>query len=145
MRRTFPLALALSLSCTVGPDYERPRVDMPAAWQDGKSEPASLADLEWWKLFGDPVLNELVGSALQANFDTRLALERVAEVRARLGFVKADLYPRLDAFAAAGVVRASRRETPLTGLIEHPDYQRREFLLGVPSYTTTNDIFLMPR
>ena len=30
-------------------------------------------------------------------------------------------------------------------VIEHPDYQRREFLLGVPSYTTTNDIFLMPR
>jgi multidrug efflux system outer membrane protein len=133
MRRFFPFALVLAASCTVGPDYQRPPVGAPQAWQDGKAEPASLADLEWWKLFGDPVLNELVGSALQANYDVRLALERVAEVRARLGFVKADLYPRLDAGAAAGVARASRRESPLAPLISDPDYQTYQ-LFGALSW-----------
>jgi multidrug efflux system outer membrane protein len=133
MRRAAPLALVLSLSCTVGPDYERPRVETPGAWQDGKTEKASLADLEWWRLFGDPVLNELVTSALQANYDVRLALERVAEVRGRLGFVKADLYPRLDAGLAAGVARQSQRANPLSPLITHPDYQTYQ-LFGALSW-----------
>jgi len=133
MRRVLPLALIVAASCSVGPDYQRPRVDAPAAWQDGKAEAASLADLEWWKLFGDPVLNELVGSALQANYDVRLALERVAEVRARLGFVKAEFYPRLDGAAAAGVVRQSRRESPLAPLIRDADYQTYQ-LFGAMSW-----------
>jgi multidrug efflux system outer membrane protein len=123
MRRAAFVVLILPLACTVGPDYQRPGVDVPGAWRDGKSDPASLADLEWWKLFGDPVLNELIKTALAGNDDVRLAMERVAEVRARLGFVKADLYPRLDGGAAAGVVRTSRRETPLSPLIQDPDTQ----------------------
>lgn len=123
MRRVLSLSLVLSVSCAVGPDYERPSSDVPAAWRDGKAETESLADLEWWTLFGDPVLNELIQGALQSNFDARLAVERVAEVRARLGFVRADLYPRLDGGAAAGVVRDSRRAAPLSPLIQDPDYQ----------------------
>jgi multidrug efflux system outer membrane protein len=133
MWRALSLALAFSLSCTVGPDYQRPTVDVPAAWQDGKAETASLADLDWWKLFEDPVLTELVESALHQNYDVRLALERVAEVRARLGFVKADLYPRLDAGAAAGVARQSRRANPLAPLITNPDYQTYQ-LFGALSW-----------
>lgn len=123
MRVLLILALAGSMSCAVGPDYERPVVPMPDAWRDGSTQRATLADLQWWKLFGDPVLADLVENALRDNFDVRLALERVAEVRARLGFVRADLYPRLDAGAAAGVVHASRRSNPLAPLIQDPDYQ----------------------
>jgi len=114
------LLLAVA-SCTVGPDYQRPAVESPHTWQDGKAESASLADLEWWKLFGDPVLNGLIKQALDSNFDARLALERIAEVRARLGFVKADLYPRLDAGASAGVVRDS--EKAAQGTIPDRDHQ----------------------
>jgi len=98
-------------------------MEVPGEWRDGKAETDSLADREWWKLFGDPVLNGIVTHALAGNYDVRLALERVAEVRARLGFVKADLYPRLDGAASAGVVRASRRDSPLAPLIRDPDYQ----------------------
>jgi multidrug efflux system outer membrane protein len=57
----------------------------------------------------------------------------VAEVRARLGFVKADLYPRLDAGAAAGVIHESRRATPLSPLIRDPDHQTYE-LFGALSW-----------
>lgn len=107
------LALAALSSCAVGPDYERPAVDAPPAWRDGQAGAATLADVEWWKLFSDPVLTDLVKHALASNFDARLAMERVAEVRARLGFVKADLYPRLDAGAAVGVARESTKVLPL--------------------------------
>ncbi|HEX7896730.1 MAG TPA: efflux transporter outer membrane subunit [Planctomycetota bacterium] len=123
MKRLLPLLCLGALSCAVGPDYERPDIPQPAAWRDGTAEAASLADVEWWKLFGDPVLNGLIGNALAANFDVRLAVERVAEVRARLGFVRADLYPRLDAGAEAGVVRDSLEAAPLSPLIRDRDYQ----------------------
>jgi len=123
MRAFLCLALAGSMSCMVGPDYERPTVAMPDAWRDGTAKGGPLAELQWWKLFGDPILNELLESALRENFDARLAVERIAEVRARLGFVKADLYPRLDAGAVAGVVHDSRRSAPLAPLIRDPDYQ----------------------
>jgi len=123
MRPVLCLALACSMSCMVGPDYQRPIVPMPDAWRDGTATRSTLADLEWWKQFGDPVLADLVENALRDNFDVRLSLERVAEVRARLGFVRADLFPRLDAGAAAGVVHASRRENPLAPLIQDPNYQ----------------------
>jgi len=126
MRAVLCLSLLAGLSCTVGPDYERPGVDAPAGWLNGRVEPASLADVKWWELFGDPVLNELIRTALRDNFDARLALERVAEMRARLGFVRADLYPRIDASAAAGVVHESRRANPLSPLIRDPNYQTYE-------------------
>jgi len=133
MRALLALTLAGALSCTVGPDYERPKVEMVDTWLTGKAEAASLADVNWWELFGDPVLNDLIRIALRENFDVRLALERVAEVRARLGFVKADLYPRVDAAASAGVVHASRRSSRLATLIQDPEYQTYE-LFGALSW-----------
>jgi multidrug efflux system outer membrane protein len=133
MRWLRSLAATLLLSCAVGPDYQPPSTDAPAAWRDGSKDPASLADLNWWELFKDPVLNELIRTALRQNFDVRLALERVAEVRARLGFVRADLYPRLDAGAAAGVVHASQRSSPLAPFIRDPDYQTYQ-LFGALSW-----------
>ncbi len=122
MRRFACVFLLAVASCTVGPDYQRPIVDSPAGWREGKADASSLAELDWWRLFGDPVLNDLVKQALETNFDARLALERVAEVRARLGFVKADLYPRLDAGAAAGPVRDSAKAAP-GGALPDRDHQ----------------------
>ena len=55
MRALLILVLAGSMSCAVGPDYERPVVPMPDAWRDGSTQRANLADLQWWKLFGDPI------------------------------------------------------------------------------------------
>jgi multidrug efflux system outer membrane protein len=123
VRRAWPLAWIAALSCAVGPDYERPAVPVPAGWLEGPAERESLAQAGWWALFGDPVLNELVGEALRNNADLRLALERVAEVRARLGFARAELFPRLDAGGAAGVVRESLRGAPLSPLIRDRDFQ----------------------
>lgn len=133
MRAVLALVLAGTASCAVGPDYERPAVAVAEGWQNAPAETASLADLPWWELFGDPVLNDLIRVALRENFDARLAVERVAEVRARLGFVRADLYPRVDAGAAAGVVHASRRSSRLATLIRNPDYQTYE-LYGALSW-----------
>lgn len=123
MRAVLALACLGALSCAVGPDYERPPTRLPDAWKEGAAELDSLAHVEWWKLFEDPILNELVSEALRSNADLRLSLERVAEVRARLGFVRAELYPRLDAGGAAGSARESLKALPLSPLIRDRDYQ----------------------
>jgi NodT family efflux transporter outer membrane factor (OMF) lipoprotein len=96
-----PLAL-LVVSCTLGPDYKRPIVQTPAAYRGGDTAPgvASLADTQWFDLFQDPTLTQLVRSALQQNFDLRIAAERVLQARARFGITRADRFPSVDASAA---------------------------------------------
>ena len=64
----------------------------------------TLANTPWWELFRDPRLQELIRIALVENRDLRIAIERVEEARARYGFVRADIYPKLDLTAQGGVV-----------------------------------------
>jgi len=64
---------------TVGPDYRRPKVDTPEQWP-GTASPDPLP-AAWWKTYGDPVLDRMVGDALAYNTDLRLAIARVDEAR----------------------------------------------------------------
>jgi NodT family efflux transporter outer membrane factor (OMF) lipoprotein len=57
----------------------------------------------WWSAFGDPVLNQLVETALAANPDIALGAERVVEARAQERLARAQLHPQLE--AGAGVFR----------------------------------------
>ena len=71
----WPLAALLLAGCTVGPDYRRPTVDAPADFR-GALQPAtaeSLGDLRWWQLFPDETLQSLIRTALDANYDVRIA------------------------------------------------------------------------
>ncbi|HZN62169.1 MAG TPA: efflux transporter outer membrane subunit [Planctomycetota bacterium] len=99
-----PLGLA---SCMVGPDYERPAVEAHEEWRDGLKGSTSLADVPWWTLYKDEALVAMIKGALEANPDVLIAMERVTEARARAGFVRADLYPRLDAAGSAGAHKVS--------------------------------------
>jgi multidrug efflux system outer membrane protein len=116
MRRlTAGLALCLLLAgCTLGPDYRRPEVPTPPAWRDAAAapEPASLADLPWWQLFQDEELRGLVGTALEANRDLRVAVTRVEQARAQLGATRADQFPDLAAGASATTNRFSETVRP---------------------------------
>ncbi len=103
-------------ACTLGPDYMRPEVELPPAWRElPAAESQSLADTPWWELFGDPALQELIQIALVENKDLAIAVERIEEARARWGFQRADLYPRVDASGSAGRVRLSENGLQPTG------------------------------
>lgn len=96
--RLLIIVLVLLLSgCMVGPDYERPEIDTPDAYVQETTPEASLADLNWWDLYKDPELRELIELALVNNNSLAIAIARIEEARARYGFVRADLYPRVDA------------------------------------------------
>jgi NodT family efflux transporter outer membrane factor (OMF) lipoprotein len=110
MRRTImPLALALGLSgCLVGPNYHRPAVAVPTQFPDAPAAGAeSIADRKWFELFQDATLRQLVGTALDKNFDVRIAAERVAEARAQYGITRANLLPTLDATGGFTASRSS--------------------------------------
>jgi multidrug efflux system outer membrane protein len=99
-------------ACTVGPDYVRPTVDSPSTWRIDYPTAAEAANTKWWEQFGDPVLNELVDSALRENLDVRIAAARVEQFIGALTSTRSQLYPQLSYGAEANRTRASRVGQP---------------------------------
>lgn len=118
MCRWFPnLVIAVALAgCVLGPDYQRPAIETPEQFRERASEGASLANLSWWELFGDDELQVLIKIALEENKDLAIATARVEEVRARLGFVRADQYPRVDGTAGASRGNTAEQFIPGAGV-----------------------------
>jgi multidrug efflux system outer membrane protein len=102
--------------CTLGPDYRRPAVPVPTDWRDRGEDGGSLADLRWWELFRDPVLQELIGTALDENKDLRLAVARVAEARGQLGIARAAQFPQIDGGASYTNQRFSQNSFPFDAI-----------------------------
>ena len=92
--------------CKMGPDYVQPPVPQPETYRHPAPSGESIANVAWWDLFQDPVLQDLIRVSLDENRDLRVALARIAEARAQAGFTKADLYPRVDIAAGADMQEA---------------------------------------
>jgi multidrug efflux system outer membrane protein len=110
------LALATA-SCAVGPDYERPAVNAPAAYRSataGDSATPSM-DRRWWTLFGDPRLVDLEEEAARANPDLRAAIARVTEARAAARVTDSAFFPSLSANPSASRSRSSANGPRGTG------------------------------
>ena len=99
------LLVSMVSGCTLGPDFEEPVADSPETYRSPVTQSEDLADLKWWELFDDPLLVSLVTNALLNNRDIRIAISRIAQSRAALGFTEVDGYPRLD--VEAGVSRGN--------------------------------------
>jgi outer membrane protein, multidrug efflux system len=118
MRRGLIGLTAMALAgCMVGPNYERPQTPLPGKYPDEPSANASAAAAapvraEWWRLYDDPTLNDLLASALTDNLDVVFAVARIEEADADLREVNASLFPEIDlghARAPAAVLRHRRR------------------------------------
>src|SRR5712671_4998539 len=109
----FLLSLLLS-GCTVGPNYKRPKVDVPtvyrgaAAEQGANAGPGSLGDQKWWDVYPDEELQKLIRTALQQNYDVRISAARILQAQAQLGITRADQFPSIAAGAAANEQRSPR-------------------------------------
>ena len=83
--------------CAVGPDFQKPETETPEYFFNYDSlEVDTLVNLKWWEIFNDPVLDTIVVTALRENRNVNIAIARIEEARASLGFTEADIYPRLD-------------------------------------------------
>ena len=116
MRKLIALSLVILLpsGCAVGPNYRRPSVDAPGAYRGATpqetAQPAaeSIGDQKWWKVFEDPQLQELIHTALQQNYDARIAATRILQARAQLGITRADQLPAISGGVEAVNQRSAR-------------------------------------
>ena len=90
MRRLIALSLIMLLAsgCAVGPNYKRPSVTVPGTYRGAipqePTQPAaeSIGDQKWWEVFQDPQLQDLIHTALQQNYDVRIAATRILQAQA---------------------------------------------------------------
>jgi multidrug efflux system outer membrane protein len=109
-------ALALAACAPVGPDYSRPSYELPAAFADAPPGPDAPLRADWWTLYGDARLNELVAAALARNSDVRLAVARIEEADANLREANAAFLPEIDLNAVPARSRISQTQaTPIPG------------------------------
>ena len=119
MKKVIPFLLLMffTTGCAVGPNYHRPKVDVPGEYRgsaapevtqnQGATPQASLqgeqsfGEQKWWEVFQDPQLQDLIRTALKNNYDLRIAATRILEAQAQLGITRADQLPRIGVGATA--------------------------------------------
>jgi outer membrane protein, multidrug efflux system len=103
------LCLFALISCAAGPDFKKPEMKVPAAWDGlnafapaGKTiiTPQPVELVEWWKSFDDPMLTSLIERAIQSNLDLRQAEARIRQARAAAGVAAAGIWPEVDVNAS---------------------------------------------
>ncbi|HKV64631.1 MAG TPA: efflux transporter outer membrane subunit [Candidatus Acidoferrum sp.] len=88
---------AMFCGCAVGPKYQRPKIDAPAAFRgaEGAAQQASFADLPWWDVFKDEQLRVLIKTALANNYDLAIAVTRIEQSRQMAAQARAQYFPTL--------------------------------------------------
>lgn len=114
VRRRLPIwiAAALLAGCAAGPDYQRPALELPAAWRLEppwhEARPDDAGDKgPWWQRFGDARLDELERQALANSPSLALAAARLAQARSVLAGVEAVALPQVGASERAARQRTS--------------------------------------
>lgn len=118
--------------CSLAPAYKTPRFDTPATFKEAgpwqTAAPSDQADRgDWWRSYGDDVLDDLEARVDQANPDLAAATERYALARGYLGEATSGLFPRIDAAAGATHNRQSDHR-PLRSASQPDEY--KDNLLG---------------
>jgi multidrug efflux system outer membrane protein len=89
--------LVLEAGCMMGPKYKRPTVDVPQEYRapapQQAAQASSLGNEEWWQVYQDPVLTQLIHTAIAQNYDVRIAAARVLEAQAQVGITRANQLP----------------------------------------------------
>jgi len=114
MRQAFVFIVFLSATtgCTVGPDYQRPATDAPAAYRFQDAQAQDTANLAWWTQFGDRELERLIGIALAENKNALIAAARVEEFYGRYGAQRGQQFPQASVQGQGASQRSSRVSTP---------------------------------
>lgn len=111
----------------VGPNYCPPGTEVGEAFLDS-SEPgisAGSADyVEWWTVFNDPTLNELVRTAYEENLPLKIAAERILEARAMLGVARGTWWPQQqEAIGSFARTQNSQHAFPTSNFSKMPGFK----------------------
>ncbi len=103
LTKLFAITTVLMACTTLGPDFVKPEVAKEESWLEKNDEisTASTDQAEWWKIFNDSVLNELVDKAYKQNLPLQIAGLRIFEARAELGIAVGSQYPQSQALGGS--------------------------------------------
>src|SRR5580692_3125359 len=114
-------ALGLMPGCLMGPKYKRPPVDVPQEYRapapEQIAQASSLGNEQWWQVYQDPVLTQLIHTAIAQNYDVRIAAARALEAQAQVGITRANQLPS----ASVGADVFSQQNAKVSNLF--PAYQ----------------------
>ena len=110
--------LMLGGCAAVGPDYKKPKSEMPDQWElahDPALKPSDADIRQWWTVFDDPLLTRLINEAAKNNYDIKVVLAKIQEYRAQIGVARGGLLPALDGSGSVVNQRASENATTVGG------------------------------
>ena len=115
----------------MGPKYKRPIVDVPQGYRASAPQQAaqasSLGNEQWWQVYQDPVLTQLIHTAIAQNYDVRIAATRVLEAHAQVGITRADQLPS----ASLGANIYSQQNAKVSHLFPEYDVNAGQLNLSV--------------
>jgi len=119
--------ILLAGGCTVGPNYHKPDLPVPAAWMEAQQNGSDMRSVElarWWSAFNDPLLNSLVDRAVSSNLDLRLAEARIREARASRAVTASGAWPTVNVSGSYTRNRASENAigAPAQGAVVAPSF-----------------------
>jgi NodT family efflux transporter outer membrane factor (OMF) lipoprotein len=133
--------------CLMGEDYHRPSTASVPTWDamfggetnttvrlDTMKEP----DRDWWRLFGNDELNQLMDQALRQNHDVRRAAFRVMEARALMVSSRAGLFPQFTAVGSESNIQVSKNTLAGLGLASNPGTTSQTFAAPGKHFTLYN-------
>ena len=121
MRKGLVISLIAGLlvfGCKVGPNHKSPEPETNQEYVFQEGEADTVLNLAWWEIFEDTALHKLIETGLIKNRDLKLAVARIEEAQATVGFTKADIYPTLGynaGYNGGNIVRALTGEDPASG------------------------------
>jgi multidrug efflux system outer membrane protein len=101
----------------VGPDYQKPRINLSASFanRDQPGFSSEETEVSWWRGFNDARLNRLIDLAIAGNHDLRIATARLREARALWSEVEFDRFPTVTSQGSYSTERQSRVRAPGVG------------------------------
>ena len=114
MKRTaLAVALLTALSgCSLIPNYQQPEAPVAEQWSDVQAQQGGAELPDWRKFFQDPVIQQLIETALENNRDMRIAALNVEAFRAQYRIQRSALFPAIDASGGANRQRIPGNMSP---------------------------------
>jgi NodT family efflux transporter outer membrane factor (OMF) lipoprotein len=109
----------------VGPNYVEPPAPVAKEWIDANDkrvsqDPTDVA--KWWKVFNDPVLDDLICDAYKQNLTLREAGYRILQARAQLGIAVGNFFPQTQSVTGNYATTEISSQTATGQLFPQPSY-----------------------
>lgn len=99
------LSIFLLGACSIGPDYTRPAAPVHDRWNVEYQAAADLSNTRWWRQFGEPVLDDLIETAVKENLDLKNAAARVEQYLGVFSTTRSQYFPQISANYTGSALR----------------------------------------